>query len=96
MPWYRVMLNGEHFFLDCEGEPKRMGFYSAKFVKASREVEAVELAKAQIHEDRRLGAQLEEEDGLAKLNVEEVHEVDDTSVPEAPRGMTFYAEETDG
>ena len=90
------MLNGENFFFDVEGEPKRMGFYSAKFVKASGEAEAVQVAKAQIHEDRRLGAQLEEEDGLAKLNVDEVYEVDESSIPKAPRGLTLYAEETDG
>jgi hypothetical protein len=96
MPWYRVMVNGEHFFFDVDGEAKRMGFYSARFVEAPGNTEAEELAIAQIHEDRRFGAQLEEDDGLATLTVEEVSEVDETKVPEVRPGMTLYLEETDG
>ena len=93
MPWYRVKMHGENFFFDFDGKARRMGFYVSKFVEASGDTEARQRAIAQIHEDRRLGAQLEADD-LATLDVDDVSEVDKASVPELPPELVLYAEQT--
>jgi hypothetical protein len=87
------MIRGENFILELDGEAKRLGFYTTRFVEASAASEAEKKAIAQIREDRRLGAQLEEND-LASIHVEESCEVDSDSVPEAAQGFSFFREES--
>lgn len=34
MDKYKVLLNGRSFWIDTEGQPKLMGFYTTRFVEA--------------------------------------------------------------
>ncbi len=54
MPFYRVMLRGENFVMNLNGEPRQFGFYTRRFVRARSENEAEHDAVALIKNDESL------------------------------------------
>lgn len=54
MTHYRVLLKGENFWLEVEGEASRMGFFTARFVIAENEQEAENNAVQMLRDDLKL------------------------------------------
>jgi hypothetical protein len=44
MKKFKVKLHGKNFFLNLDGEPKKLGFYTTRFVKAANPEEAEKIA----------------------------------------------------
>ena len=51
MKKYKVLLNGQNYLLDFDGELRKFGFHTTRFVKASNQKEAETKAIALIHRD---------------------------------------------
>lgn len=51
---YRVFLNGRNFWMKVDRQPKRMGFYTTRFVEADLPEEAESLAVQLIRKDTKL------------------------------------------
>jgi hypothetical protein len=97
MPWYRAMVRGENFFMRLTGEIKRYGFYTTRFVEASRREDAEHDALDRIKNDAELRAAVLNADNIApELFIEELVEVEADSVPEDKgAGFSFYPRESD-
>lgn len=50
MDKYKVLLNGRSFWIDTEGQPKLMGFYTTRFVEAETPEKAEDFAVQQKRE----------------------------------------------
>ena len=92
MKKFRVLLRGENFLLNYEGEVKRHGFYTTRFVEALNEDEAELAAVELIRKDNRL----REAVGNGRpdppmIFAEEIEEISTFDNPGA--GFTFYEEE---
>lgn len=97
MPWYRAMVRGENFFMRLKGEIKRYGFYTTRFVEASRREDAEHDALDRIKNDAELRAAVLNPDNIApELFIEELVEVEADNVPENKgAGFSFYPGESD-
>jgi hypothetical protein len=51
---FQVMLQGRNFLLDLEGQARRYGFYTTRFVEAEDEAEAERAAVALVRDDPEL------------------------------------------
>ena len=92
MAEWRVYINGQNFWLEWEGEPRKLGFYTTRFVEAGNEEEA-ELAAVQlIRDDSKLKGVLNEKRDPPLIHVENIEESHDRD-PEYPNtGFVFYEE----
>ena len=92
MKQYRVLLKGENFLLNNEGEIKRMGFYTTRFVDAPNEDEAELTAVELIRKDNWLReAVRNDRPDPPMIFAEEIEEISTFDNPGA--GFTFYEEE---
>ena len=95
MPCWRVVLEGRNFWLELDGEPKRLGFVTTRFVDApdsgSAELSAVQM----IREDPKFGHLLNERSDSPTICVEEVTEVSSGETNRPNAGYTFYEEDLD-
>ncbi len=60
MAFFQVTLLGENFFVRCENETRRLGFYTTRWVKADSEKEAESKAVALVRNDKHIRDLLEE------------------------------------
>lgn len=95
MAEWRVLLNGRNFLLEFEGEPKRLGFYTTRFVEAQNP-EAAEMAAVQmVREDSTLQQVLNDPSDSPMIYAEEVTEATRQNSEYPNTGYTFYEEKND-
>jgi hypothetical protein len=92
MPYYRVLLQGENFWLQIEESQQRMGFFTTRFVKAETAEEAGKVAIDLIRSEGKLKP-LNHPDDPPRVVVNETEEVDQASVPSVVRGFAFFPDE---
>jgi hypothetical protein len=94
MKWYKVFVNGRNFLLDAEGEIKKCGFYTTRWVEALGAQEAEEKAISMLVDEPRLRAAVMNEDfDRPTMHVESVEELDlpEDATPPTP-GLALYVE----
>jgi hypothetical protein len=96
MPWFRALVRGENFLVDVNGETKRFGFYTTRFIEADA-IENAEIAAVEaIRGDKELRhTALNERNDPPLVFVEEIHEILKTEIPSASTGFTFFPAESE-
>ncbi len=95
MSHWRVKLNGKNFWLRLDADPKRLGFYTTRYVEANNAQEA-ELAAVQlIRDDPELQGVLNERSDPPMIYAEEIIEVTVLDSKYVNAGYTFYIEDTE-
>jgi hypothetical protein len=90
---FRVLINGQNYWLNIEGKPQRTGFYTTRFVKAQDAEKAKAIAEEMIRVDSKLSdGLLNEQDDPPLICAEEVEEV---GTLEPASGYAFYSEDED-
>lgn len=94
MTHYKVLLKGENFWMDVEGEPSRMGFLTARLVIAENEPEAESNAVQMLRDDPKLINRLNDQSDPPVIYCEGI-EVVEAFEPSAvtQQGYAFYPEE---
>jgi hypothetical protein len=95
MPHFRVKLNGENFWLDFEGKPSRMGFYTTRFVVADTPNDAELAAVHILRADPKLQYVLNDKTDPPMIYAGEIVEIEPEAVPEVQPGFAFYPEGAD-
>ncbi len=74
---YKVLLQGENFLLDMDGNKQKYGFFTTRWVQAGHPSEAEALALQELHNDKKLkGMAYNAADDPPVLRVDEWEEVD--------------------
>jgi hypothetical protein len=95
MKRFKVKLHGKNFFLNLDGEPKKLGFYTTRFVKAENPQQAEKIAVILTHHNPNLRKTLlNENDDRPKINVEEIKEIGFLKffAKKSTAGFVFYSE----
>jgi len=92
MVHFRVLLNGQNFWLEVEGRPKRMGFFTVRFVQGQDKAEAEQIAVAALASEGKLTL-LNGHGDPPRVLVHEIQEVEELDVPAVTRGFVFYPDE---
>jgi hypothetical protein len=90
MPHFRVQLKGLNFWLPIEGQPKRVGFYTTRFVKADDEDQAEMKAVKLLGDDPKLHGVLNERGDPPEIIIEEIDQVSADKVAPALQGYAFF------
>ena len=85
---FRLLLLGENFPLEVDGEKASMGWFKTVWVEASSEDEAKAKSLDMIRDEPIL-ASVPHGSG-AKISWEEIEEVEMTELPETPGVFTFF------
>ena len=76
MKRFKVKLHGKNFFLNLDGEPRKFGFYSTRFVRAENPEEAERIAVILTHQNQNLRKTLlNQNDDPPKINLEGIKEI---------------------
>jgi hypothetical protein len=94
VPHFRVVVNGENFWLQVDGQQARMGFYTTRFVEAENALEAGHAAVRLLRIEGKL-APLNAHSDPPRVSIDKAELVDAADVPVAIPGFTFYADEPD-
>jgi hypothetical protein len=96
MPYFKVFLNGENFWLQAEGKPARLGFYTTRFVEAENEREAELKAVEMLRDNEKLKQVLNDDSDAPMIYCESVESIEPFD-PETvvQHGFTFYPVESD-
>lgn len=92
MPFWQVKLNGKNFWLSMNGTPKRLGFFTTRYVEATDAREAELLAVQLIRDDTQLRPAINERSDPPMVFAEEIVQV---AVPAPNAGYTFYPDEAE-
>lgn len=91
MPWYRVRIRGENLFMQFDGEAKRVGFFTNRFVEGSDFSKIEERAIAEIRDEPKLkNGLLNRVEDPPMIFVQEIVEIDADTVPEIRPGFAFF------
>lgn len=93
--YWRVMLNGENFWIRVEDQPKRLGFFTTRLVRAASADEAESIAVQMIREDPDFLRPLNDVNDPPMIYMEEIVEVDVDEYNGPTDGYTFYDENDD-
>lgn len=95
MPWFRVLVRGEHFKINVSGQNRYMGFFVTRFVEVETSDLADAAAIAAVRSDDKLnGIVLNASNDPPRLFSDEVEQVSRRDVPDMPHGFTVFEEET--
>ena len=93
---FSVSLKGENFWLDVEGAPSRMGFFTTRYVMAESEKDAENKAVQMLRDDPKFEKLLNDKSDPPMVFCESIENVDpfdpDTVVQQ---GYAFYHQEMD-
>jgi hypothetical protein len=95
MPYFRVHLNGDNFWLLMEGKPTRLGFLTSRFVEAADESQAELEAVQLLRDDAKLSAVLNDRTDPPTIHcegVESVEPFEPASIVQS--GLIFYPAES--
>jgi hypothetical protein len=96
MPIYEVELNGQNFWLEVDGVPRRMGFYVLRYVDAKSPQEASQAAVRAIKSHESLANVLNERSDPPKVFAEDIIEVsEEPQADEVELGLSFYPDDED-
>lgn len=96
MKKYKFLIEGKNFLINIDGQDKKVGFFTTRYVEAENSNEAELSAISLIKNDPKL------KDNILNTNsdppaiiLESVSEVNDfgTNAPPAPPGFSFYLDE---
>jgi hypothetical protein len=93
MPHYRVQLKGLNFWLKIDDKPKRVGFFTTRFVEADDEDQAELKAVNLLGDDPKLHGALNERGDPPEIVIEEIDEVSAAQVAPALQGYSFFIDE---
>ena len=96
MAYFGVSIRGENFWLEFEGNPTRMSFYTICYVLAENETEAESKAVQMLREDPRFENILNDKSDSPMLFCEDIETVkafDPSTVVQ--KGCAFYPQELD-
>jgi len=96
MKRFKVKLHGKNFFLNLDGEPRKLGFYATRFVKAENPQEAEKIAVILTHQNPNLRKTLlNENDDRPKINLEGIKEINFLKffAKKSTTDFTFYPED---
>ena len=90
---YQVILNGQNFLMDTDDGEKKVGFFTARMVKANSVGEAKQLALDMVKKDKVLiELTLNEPADQPQIHIDEVNQVREEAELEQS-GYSFYSEE---
>ena len=96
MKHYGASLKGENFWLDMEGKPSRMGFFTARYVVAENESEAEITAVQMLRGDPKLKNVLNDKSDPPVIYCEGIQSVEVFNPSTVvQQGYAFYPEESD-
>ncbi len=97
MAKYRVLLNGQNFLLDVDGEVGRHGFFTTRFVEAQDLDAAVETAIEHLRRERDVdNIGLNGSDDPPRVVAEKIEEIPSFDGVESPSpGLAFYSEDSE-
>jgi hypothetical protein len=91
MNHYRVFMKGQNFLLNVNGTPKRLGFFTTRFVQANNRDGAELLAVDLIRSDRWLrDSVVNERSDPPRIVAEEINVVDASDVPDTQGGFSYF------
>jgi hypothetical protein len=93
MPHYRVQLKGLNFWLKIDDKPKRVGFFTTRFVDAPDEDQAERRAVKQLGDDPKLHGALNERGDPPEIVIEEIEQVRADQVAPVLQGYSFFIDE---
>jgi hypothetical protein len=94
MKKYKVLVRGQNFLLNLNGEDQRLGFYTTVFVEGENEEEAEERAIALLRDNQEFARSiLNEKTDSPMMFVEEITELESFDGLHLSRtGFSFYRE----
>lgn len=96
MPTYEVELNGQNFWLEVDGVPRRLGFYTLRYVEASSPADAVKAAVRATRSHESLANVLNDRSDAPRIHAEDVIELsEEPQAEEMDPGLSFYPEDDD-
>ena len=95
MAYFRVLLNGENFWLNMEGRPRRMGFLTTRFVEAKTPDDA-ELAAVDLLRSEGKLKPLNDPSDSPRVFATEIEQVEQSDIPPVVGGFTFFPDEGGG
>ena len=96
MTHYAVSLKGENFWLELDGRPSIMGFFTTQYVVAENESEAESNAVQMLRDDPTLKNILNDKSDLPMIYCEDIQTVDAFEPSTVvQQGYAFYPEESD-
>lgn len=95
---YKVFLKGQNLWLNLDGQPERLGFYTTRFVEAATGENAATTAVQMIRDDPDISSQiLNKPSDAPVVFAEEVEEIEPSlDVGYTNTGYTFYPDDEDG
>lgn len=93
MSHYKIFIRGSNFWLDLDGQRKRFGFYTTRFVEAHDEAESKIKAIKLIQEDEKLKETLNESFDLPKIFIEKINKIKPEKIPPGTIGYAFFSDE---
>jgi hypothetical protein len=95
MKKYKVLVRGENFLINLEGEDQKCGFYTTAFVEGKGEEQAEQRAMALLRNDKEFRRSvLNEQSDAPMMFVDEIDEVQSFEGLNLPRtGFSFFPEE---
>lgn len=89
--WYKILVNGENFLVDADGESTQMGFFVTRDVQAESEISARECALNLVAREMMFRLGKTDLGGTnSTLTVEEVDEIDPSKIDDPLQGYSFY------
>jgi hypothetical protein len=96
MPTYEVELNGQNFWLEVDGVPRRMGFYALRYVDAPTPQDAAHAAVKAVRKHASLANLLNERSDPPKVYAEDIIELSESpESDEREPDLSFYPEDDD-
>jgi hypothetical protein len=96
MKQYKVFIHGTNFLVKFSGQPKKVGFYTTRFVRAANAEAAVDIAVQMLRDQESLRESvLNKPSDRPQLHVEKMFEADLAGDEPEPRqvGLVWYAED---
>src|SRR5712691_11968950 len=95
MKKYKVLIRGENFLMNLDGEDHRLGFYTRAFVEGQDKEEAEQRAISLLRDDQEFRRSvLNEQSDSPMMFADEIHELESFEGLNLPRtGFAFFSEE---
>ena len=94
MPTYEVELNGRNFWMEVDGVPRHVGFYTLRYVDAKSPQEAAQAAVQAVRQSESLANVLNDRSDPPKIYAEDIIELSEVPQPdEIELSLSFYSED---
>lgn len=96
MDRYKILLHGEHFLLNLDGEHAKVGFYATRIVRSDSAADAERIAVIRIHQELNLNSHIVKNiPVLPSVIVEKIEKMGSFQFVRKQKlcGFTFHTEE---